>query len=139
MLAARRSDPSATAILPVQLRRIHQVDRAAEDVRFLAEAVTLALGWMGGESSLLALADELHRRSGDSVPGIVPSLQLARAVYLSRSDLAGAAAAASQAVELAGELGLHAVRLLALPWLASVQAGLCAPETLATCRAVEAG
>lgn len=138
VLRCRTGAPGELGRVRDELARLRCSSADVDDLRFIVEAVTLALAGAGDDPVLRELADDLHRSVGDVVPSVVPSLLLARAAYCARSDLTGTATAARQAIELAEESGQHGLVSLALPWLANAQAGLGDPECPATCDAVAA-
>lgn len=138
VLRCRTGTPNELGRARSELVRLRRSSTDADDLRFIVEAVTLALAGAGDDPVLCELADDLHRSVGDVVPSVVPSLLLARAAYCARSDLTGSAAAARRAIELGSEAGQHGLVSLTLPWLANALAGLGDPECPATCDAVTA-
>ncbi|MEP1126357.1 MAG: LuxR C-terminal-related transcriptional regulator [Ilumatobacter sp.] len=138
VLRCRTGTPSELGAARNELIELRRSSVDADDLRFIVEAVTLAIAGAGDDPILRDLADDLHRTAGDVVPSLVPSLLLARAAYCSRFDLTGTATAARQAIDLGTEAGQSGLVALALPWLANAQAGLGDPQCLETCAEVEA-
>lgn len=138
VLRCRTGTPSELGEARYELVDLRRSSVDGDDLRFIVEAVTLAIAGAGDDPILRELADDLHRTAGDVVPSLVPSLLVARAAYRSRFDLTGAATAARQAIDLGTEAGQTGLVAFALPWLATAQAGLGDPQCVETCAAVEA-